>query len=94
MNERIYYSQEAEARATRERNTAILMFFGLGTAIGAIMALLLTPKSGSDVRDELSDRIEQGIEDGRDTSRTAIRRLERELADVRKRLEDALDDVR
>ncbi len=88
MNDRIYYSREAEAQAMRERTTAILAFFVIGITVGTVLALLFAPRSGDKTRGEIADAIEEGFHEGRKSSGEAITRLERELADLRKKLED------
>ncbi len=88
MNDRIYYSREAESHALRERNTLILIFLGLGVTVGAVIALLLAPRSGDATRTEIADAVEQGIEEGRKASGETISRLEKDFADLRKRIED------
>jgi len=88
MNDRIYYSRDAESQANRERITAILAFFVVGITVGTALALLFAPRSGEKTRAELSGAIDHGFEDGRKASGEAIERLEKDFADLRKRIED------
>lgn len=88
MNDRIYYSREAEAQAMRERTAAILAFFVIGIAVGTVMALLFAPRSGDKTRGEIADAIEEGFNEGRKASNDAVHRLEKDLSDLRKRIED------
>ncbi len=89
MNDRIYYSRDAEMQAMRERNTAILAFLLVGMAVGTVLALLFAPRSGEKTRAELSDALEDSFHEGRKASSDAIDRLEKEFADLRKRLENS-----
>ena len=89
MNDRIYYSRDAEMQAMRERNTAILAFLLVGMAVGTVLALLFAPRSGEKTRAELSDALEDSFHEGRKASGDAIERLEKEFADLRKRLENS-----
>jgi len=87
MNDRIYYSRDAESQAMRERNTAILAFLVIGMAIGTALALLFAPRSGEKTRAELSGVLDHGFDEGRKASGDAIERLEKDFADLRKRIE-------
>ena len=88
MNDRIYYSRTAEAQAMRERTTAILAFFFVGIAVGTMLALLFAPRSGDKTRSEIADALEDGFKEGRKASSDAIERLEKDFADLRKRIEE------
>lgn len=92
MNERIYYSHEAEMRANRERAVAIVIFLLLGLGIGAALALLFAPKSGSQIRRELAEGVEERFDSGRETTSKALQRLEKEFAELRKRVEERLGE--
>jgi gas vesicle protein len=92
MNERIYYSHEAEMQANRERAVAIGIFMLLGLGIGAALALLFAPRSGSQIRKELAEGVEDRFEGGREASNKALNRLEKEFADLRKRVEERLSE--
>ncbi len=65
MNERIYYSNEAAARAQRERVIMALVVTGFGIAIGAVIALLLAPRAGDETRRHLGETLEQAAAQGR-----------------------------
>lgn len=54
MQNRMYYSEEARQRAYSERTTMAIIFLVLGLSIGAAIALLFAPQSGSDSREQLS----------------------------------------
>jgi gas vesicle protein len=88
MNDRIYYSREAEIQAQRDRNVAMLAVLVIGVTIGTALALLFAPRSGEKTRSQISDALEQGFNEGRKNSEHTIDRLEKDFADLRKRIED------
>ncbi|HVU12330.1 MAG TPA: YtxH domain-containing protein [Phototrophicaceae bacterium] len=88
MNDRIYYSRDAEAQAMRERTMAVFAFFIVGVAIGGVLALMFAPRSGDRTRAELGDALDHSFEEGRKHSADAIQRLEHDFADLRKRVEE------
>ncbi len=88
MHDRIYYSRDAEAQAMRERNIAILAFFVVGITVGTALALLFAPRSGANTRAEIGGALEQGFDEGRKASAEAIERLEKDFADMRKRIDE------
>ncbi|GEM_PF-431094 len=91
-NNRIYYSREAEIQARRERMTTVMLFMVLGLGIGTAMALLLAPSSGKEIRSELSSTLEGGLDTGREAASTTISRLEKEFAELRKRVEERVNE--
>lgn len=88
MNDRIYYSRDAEAQAMRERTTAVLAFFFVGITIGTVLALLFAPRSGAKTRAEIADALDDSFKEGRKASNETIERLEKDFADLRKRFEE------
>lgn len=86
MNNRVYYSQEAEQQVKRQQTLAVVLFTALGITVGAIMALLFAPKSGDRMRRELSSTLNEGVE----ASNDALKQLEREFADFRKQVDERL----
>ena len=55
----------------------------LGVMGGAAIALLLTPKSGEKLRDELKHEVDEILEEGRRASEQRQRELERQLNQLR-----------
>ncbi len=86
-NNRTFYSHAAELRSNR-KNTA-LVAFALG--IGAAVALLLAPNSGEKTREDLTNSIEQGVNKGQDLAGPALKRLEKELAELRQKFEEKVE---
>jgi YtxH-like protein len=50
----------ASKRSTTERVLGALGFFGVGLLVGAGAALLLAPKSGQGLREDIGKRLRQG----------------------------------
>lgn len=57
-----------------------MMKFVFGAVVGAAVALMLAPKSGEELREDFSNRLDDGIEQGKDAARKVSRRA-RELRD-------------
>jgi gas vesicle protein len=91
MNQRIYYSKEAELQAQREKIAVIALFLSLGLGIGAVLALLFAPRSGEEIRKDLASTLEDGLDSGVETSKKALSRVEKDLKDLREWVEDRLD---
>jgi gas vesicle protein len=83
MNDRIYYSRQAEMQANREKTITVILFLAFGIGIGALMALLFAPKSGDKMRKELADTIEE-----------RFNTVEKEITRLGKQAEERLKDIR
>ncbi len=90
MNERTYYSREAEQRAQQERTilAALVLAFGLG--IGAAMMLLFAPRAGEKTRQVLADQVGQVYEKGGEVTNGAFKDLRKEFEHLRSDVEDRL----
>jgi len=66
----------------------VLLGFGLG--VGAIMALLFAPRSGEEVRKDITDRIEPGLERARDVTNHTVENLQRDLTRLRDDMESRM----
>lgn len=51
-----------------------MLKFMFGAVLGAGVALLLAPKSGEDLRDDLTTQVREGIEQGKDIARNVSRK--------------------
>lgn len=91
---RIYYSQEAERVAKRQRLLTIVIFMALGVGLGAVIALLFAPDEGEKTRRLISEAAQDGFRRGRDTTSDALRQLEPEFPDLRKRVDELISSVR
>ncbi|MBK8020777.1 MAG: YtxH domain-containing protein [Chloroflexi bacterium] len=65
MNERIYYTREAEMQAERERLIMALIVAAFGIGIGAVLALLMAPRRGEDTRRQIGETLDQATSQGR-----------------------------
>jgi len=90
MSDRVYYSREAEMRAQRERTMMAIVLLGFGLGVGAIMALLFAPRSGEEVRKDITDRIEPGLERARDVTNHTVENLQRDLTRLRDDMESRM----
>jgi gas vesicle protein len=90
---RTYYSRDAEVRAARDKSVATLVFLAFGLGVGAVLALLFAPKPGDKVREDLAHSVEEGLNSGRETVSPALKRLEKEFADLRKKVDDRISDL-
>lgn len=92
--QRTYYSREAEMRAQRERAAAVLIFLAVGVVLGTLVALLFAPQSGKRTRRELAHSLEGNFGDSLEATAATVRRLEKDFADLRRKLEARLPDRR
>jgi gas vesicle protein len=93
MNDRVYYSRDAEMRANRERMVFVFTFLSLGLGIGAALALLFAPKSGDQMRREIARSMEESLGRG-SSSGNALKQLSKDFADLRKTIEDRIEHLR
>ncbi len=91
---RTYYSQEAETAAMRRMTIVTLVWLVLGLGVGAAMALLYAPKSGKKTRHDLSKALENGFDSGQDTLAPVVKRLEKEMSELRETMEDRISKLR
>jgi gas vesicle protein len=62
-SDRIYYSREAEMRANRDRTALVILATVVGLSIGAIMALLMAPRPGREIRSQIGEGVEKVVSD-------------------------------
>jgi gas vesicle protein len=91
---RIYYSQEAERIAKRQRLLTIVLFMALGLGLGAAIALLFAPDEGEKTRRLIAEAAQDGFRRGREATADALRQLEPEFPDLRKRVDELISSVR
>jgi gas vesicle protein len=68
--------------------TGLFAFF-LGASLGVVAGMLLAPKSGEDLREDLNDRLSEGAERVRATSRSVARRAQEMASQVQQSVSDA-----
>lgn len=83
MNNRMYYSTEAEQRAQWERAGLALASMILGVGIGAVLALLFAQQTGEEARrninkqfDESRERADEFMDDAREHSEKLRSKME------------------
>lgn len=86
-NERIYPTSPQERRQDAALVVAVL---GLGMLIGALLALLFAPQSGDKTRQNINQAFDHGVQVGRKNAETTVERLEHEVYELRKSIQDRL----
>lgn len=74
------------------RKNSALVVLALG--VGAAVALMFAPNSGKKTREDLTHGLEEGINKGHDLAEPALKRMEKELAELRQKLEEKVEEVR
>ncbi len=82
VNDRMYYSQEAELRTDQERIMAALVFLLIGLGMGAAVATLLAMRSRHKSRPGLMGAIED-----------RFNTIEKDLSDLGKKVEHRLKEI-
>jgi len=90
VNDRIYYSRKAEELVNRQRAVGAAVFLLVGLGIGTILALLFAPNVGEKTRKLIAEALEDGFKSGQETVWDATSQLEKEVPDLRQRLEGLL----
>jgi len=93
MNDRVYYSREAEEMAAQQRTVLALIVMLLGLGLGAIVALLFAPRKGDDVRKDIAKNAEHLYDNGRETTGKAFKELQKDFDKLRSDVEDRLKHV-
>jgi gas vesicle protein len=93
MNDRIYYSREAEDLAAQQRTILALVVMLLGLGLGAIVALLFAPRKGDDVRKDIAKNAEHLYDNSRESTAKALKELQKDFDKLRGDVEDRLKHV-
>ena len=93
-NSRIYYSRDAEEKAVRQITMWAVLWVALGLAVGAVMAILFAPSAGKKTRHSLTKNLEEGWNSGQDTIEPVVKRLEKEMGELRQSVEDRIAKIR
>ena len=72
----------------RSKWTGVLAFF-LGAGLGVVAGMLLAPKSGEDLREDLGDQVNAGVR----RVRAAGKSMSRRAQDIAEQVQDTLSDV-
>lgn len=65
--------------------------FVLGATLGMVAGMLLAPKSGEDLREDLTDRLNEGAHRVRTASKSVARRAQDVAHQVQRSVSDAAD---
>ncbi len=93
MNERMYYSREAEQRAHRERLTIAAFSLIIGASIAAVLALIFAPREG-ETRHELGKHFEEALNQSRKTVNHAAHDLRENADHLRDEVEERIEASR
>jgi gas vesicle protein len=90
MNDRIYYSHEAEMQERRTRTLLAAIVLLVGASVGTLVAMIFAPQTGKDTRQMLANGAEGVYENGRETTSKMVQGLRKEFDKLRKDVEDHL----
>jgi len=68
-----------------------LFAFILGASLGVVAGMLLAPKSGEDLREDLTDRLNEGADRVRSASRSVTRRAQEMASQVQQSVSDVAE---
>lgn len=71
MNERMYYSAQAEQEARREKLLLVLVSVGLSVSISTMLAMLFAPQSGDKTRQMIADSVKDALDKGQAAAQSA-----------------------
>jgi gas vesicle protein len=75
----------------RENKVGRILSFVLGAGAGAVAALLLAPKSGAELRDDIAEGVSDGVSQVRSSSKDLKRWAQKLVDSAKARVEDAVD---
>lgn len=90
MNERIYYSRDAEQRAQQQRVIIALAMITIGVGIGTVLAMLFAPRAGEETRKVLANQVGHAYDEGREMTNGTLDNLRKEFDRLRSDVEDRL----
>ena len=76
---------------TRDHKVGMILTFALGAGVGAVAALLLAPKGGEELRDDIANGVRDGVEQVRGTGKDLKRRAQKIVALAQDQLQDAIE---
>jgi len=88
-NNRTFYSHEAEVRSDRKNAALVVLALGVGAAI----ALMFAENTGQKTRENLTHSLEHGVSEGHDMAEPVLKRVEKELAELRQKIEDKVEKL-
>ena len=76
---------------TRENKVGTILSFVLGAAAGAVTALLLAPKSGAELRGEIAEGVNDGVNQVVNSGKDLKHRAQKLVNSAKARVEGAVD---
>jgi gas vesicle protein len=76
---------------TRNHIPETILTFVVGAGVGAVAALLLAPKSGEELRDDIAESVTDGVSQVRATGKDLKRRAQKVVDMARDQVQDAVD---
>ena len=76
---------------TRNHIPETILTFVVGAGVGAAAALLLAPKSGEQLRDDITEVVHDGVNQARATGKDLKRRAQTVVDAARDQVQDAVD---
>ena len=67
-----------------------LLQFALGVGVGAVVALLLVPRTGEELREDISGKVTGGVNELRAAGKRAKRKAQGLVSDAKERVEEAV----
>ncbi len=83
MNDRIYYSREAEKRAQKDRIMLAIASAVMGAGFGAVLALMFAPQPGDKTRQQLESQAKEWMEQGNEAAQAAAQDIKKTVNTVR-----------
>jgi gas vesicle protein len=75
----------------REQVPGTILTFVIGAGVGALVALLLAPKSGEELRGDIVDGVNDGVNQVRSTGKDLKRRAQKVVDMAKDQVQDAID---
>jgi gas vesicle protein len=76
---------------TKETKVGTILSFVLGAAVGAVTALLLAPKSGAELRDEIAEGVDDAVNQVRSSGKDLKHHAQKLVNSAKARVDDAVD---
>ena len=76
---------------TRDHTVGTILTFALGAGVGAVAALLLAPKGGAELRDDIAHGVSDGVDQVRSTGKDLKRRTQKIVALAQDHVQDAVE---
>jgi gas vesicle protein len=77
----------------RDHKVETILTFALGAGVGAVIALLLAPKAGEELRNDIADGVSDGVNRVRSTGTDLKRRTQKVVALAQDHVQDAVEAV-